>query len=77
MRNWRVARAAKPERVGFQADIEGYFLDFWILGRCARGSEQKPGDCEGEEDNEDDSLSALRLRAQQTQKGQSAADHIC
>src|SRR4051812_14360139 len=37
MREWDLARAAKVKKVGFSADIEGYFFIFWIWGRCARG----------------------------------------
>ena len=32
MRDWDLARAAKAEKVGFLADVRGYFFIFWIGG---------------------------------------------
>ena len=36
MRFWDLARAAKAEKVGFWAGIEGCFFIFGVGGRCAR-----------------------------------------
>jgi len=38
VRRWDLARAAKAEKVGFWAGIEGYFFIFGGGGRCARVS---------------------------------------
>src|SRR3954462_4882626 len=37
VRLWDLMRAAKAEKVGFWADIGGYFFIFGLGGRCARG----------------------------------------
>jgi hypothetical protein len=37
MREWDLARAAKAEKVGFQADFEGYFFIFGFGGGARAG----------------------------------------
>jgi hypothetical protein len=43
MRGWDLARAAKLEKVGFWAEIAGYFFIFLARGGARAGRDAVPG----------------------------------